>query len=164
MRLGYNAGTSMSSPLVAGVLATWLQARPEMTPEEARYIISQTSRSDDFANGLPNTVWGYGKIDALEGVKQALALPAAVESVKTSDNLHVLSLQNGKAEAVLSTTSDRAVLSLYSADGRLVMSQSAANLQRGDKITLNVSDLAAGSYILRLTADGEATILKALIF
>lgn len=44
------------------------------------------------------------------------------------------------------------------------MSQSAANLQRGDKITLNVSDLAAGSYILRLTADGEATILKALIF
>lgn len=86
----------MSSPLVAGVLATWLQARPEMTPEEARYIISQTSRSDDFANGLPNTVWGYGKIDALEGVKQALALPAAVESVKTSDNLHVLSCKTEK--------------------------------------------------------------------
>lgn len=33
---GVNTGTSMSAPVVTGVIALWLQARPELTPQDVR--------------------------------------------------------------------------------------------------------------------------------
>ena len=38
------SGTSMSSPAVAGTIALWLQARPDLTPEDVMGVIRRTSR------------------------------------------------------------------------------------------------------------------------
>ncbi len=76
---GYMEGTSMAAPLVAGIVATWLEAYPQMTPEELRTILEATSTNDDFTAPLAadKTTWGYGKINALEGVKKAIELSKA---------------------------------------------------------------------------------------
>lgn len=90
--IGYMAGTSMAAPFVAGVLATWLQARPEMTPEEVRSILAKTGTSDSFTGtvGAANMTWGYGKINALAGIKEALTMPTAIRDTETLDGLTLL--------------------------------------------------------------------------
>lgn len=77
---GMMAGTSMSSPHTAGIIALWLQANPQLTEQEAVEIIKQTSVKDDFVTDVTkipshNLVQaGNGKIDALAGLKKILNL------------------------------------------------------------------------------------------
>lgn len=67
------SGTSMSAPCAAGIIALWMQACPTLTPSQVRDIIAQTSVSDAFTAQNP-VRWGAGKINALEGIKMALAM------------------------------------------------------------------------------------------
>ena len=53
--------TSMSSPMVAGTLALWLEANPNLTPEDVREIFSETAIRDEWTSSQPNNTWGYGK-------------------------------------------------------------------------------------------------------
>lgn len=70
---GWSAGTSMAAPAVAGIIALWLQASPLLTFSQARDIIKKTSISDIYTGALPNKTYGYGKIDAYNGIKYLLA-------------------------------------------------------------------------------------------
>ena len=49
----YMQGTSMSSPFVAGVLATWLEANPQLAPADVRGILSSTASADEFTGAAP---------------------------------------------------------------------------------------------------------------
>ncbi len=65
-------GTSMSAPFVAGVMALWLQADHSLTPERAKELIRLSAINDSFTGNVRTTgsdVWGYGKINALDGLK-----------------------------------------------------------------------------------------------
>lgn len=74
-----DCGTSMSCPVVAGIVALWLQVCPTLTPEQVMEVIAATSqRPEDFSdydcvtdeNGfLHNNVYGYGIIDAYAGLQ-----------------------------------------------------------------------------------------------
>ena len=64
-------GTSMSSPMVAGIIALWLQAKPNLTVAQIKTILQSTSITDsDTGSGsaIPNNTWGSGKINALAGM------------------------------------------------------------------------------------------------
>lgn len=71
-------GTSQSSPIVAGIVALWLQANPELTVADVKDVIKATSINDEYttnASLIPsrNTVQaGNGKINAYEGLKYIL--------------------------------------------------------------------------------------------
>ena len=69
-------GTSMSSPHVAGSAALLLAQSywTNATPSQIRARLTGTARADAFASGLPNAVWGYGKLD----LPAALAPPPAL--------------------------------------------------------------------------------------
>ena len=60
-----NGGTSMASPVVAGVVALMLERCPNSSNQEIRDAILGTAYSDSFAINLPNQKWGYGKVDGL---------------------------------------------------------------------------------------------------
>lgn len=80
-RWGMMWGTSMSSPAVAGAIATWLQVRPQMTPAEVKTVLQETSRRDEWTDAAPQK-WGAGKFDAYEGMKKVLEM-SGVETVVT---------------------------------------------------------------------------------
>lgn len=61
-------GTSMSCPVVSGIVALWLQADPTLTLDDVKDILAHTSRNDEFTAANPIR-WGYGKIDAAAGIE-----------------------------------------------------------------------------------------------
>ncbi len=55
------AGTSMASPVVAGLVALILEANPNLDVDGVRGILSSQALSDGFTGSLPNNTYGYGK-------------------------------------------------------------------------------------------------------
>ena len=69
-----NTGTSMACPVVAGVIALWLQAKPDLTREEIINAFSHTCRQPDTSLTYPNDQYGYGEIDAYRGLLYLLGI------------------------------------------------------------------------------------------
>lgn len=87
------SGTSMASPLVAGIMAQWLQANPALSTGELIEIGQKTARTD-FAD-IGNPRWGAGCIDAAAGIESILQASAPL--IKSEDGLcDVYSLQGIK--------------------------------------------------------------------
>lgn len=69
-------GSSMASPHVAGIIALWLQANPDLTYDDVRSLIRETSYNDEYTTNpdlIPsrNVIQaGAGKIDALAGLEK----------------------------------------------------------------------------------------------
>lgn len=84
-----NGGTSMAAPVVTGIIALWLEADPTLTMQDCLDIFAQSCRHPDTALAYPNNLYGYGEIDAYEGMRLVLQRVAAgirtVESTATRD-------------------------------------------------------------------------------
>ena len=71
------SGTSMASPMVAGVAALLLQAKPELSATDVKQILLLTAREDNKTGVLPaegDPKWGHGKVDAMAALREALDL------------------------------------------------------------------------------------------
>ena len=73
---GVMKGTSMSTPVVAGIVALWLQAAKEvgtdLTTSKVKEIMAETAIKDDYVTGTNSSHFGNGKIDALAGLAKIL--------------------------------------------------------------------------------------------
>jgi subtilisin family serine protease len=58
-----SAGTSMSSPFVAGLVALMLQKNSKLTPDQAKQILRKACRIPGKPPGTFDPKWGYGLID-----------------------------------------------------------------------------------------------------
>jgi subtilisin family serine protease len=92
-----NTGTSMSTPVVAGAIALWLQANPRLTPNDVMGVIRRTSTRVDESLSYPNIYYGYGQVDVYKGLLDVLGAvgiqgvsdyqPKAVTIHPTADGL-----------------------------------------------------------------------------
>lgn len=150
------SGTSMAAPHAAGVIALYLQACPTLTPEQVRDILRKTATRDALTGADSNNNYGYGRINAFEGVKAAAAiqrlnrqpLSAATLSlypVPASDIIHVsLTGVNGHA----------ADLILTDPSGRVVL-QETLMLDAAGTGSVRLGKLPSGSYFYRLNTISE---------
>jgi len=65
------SGTSSAAPHVAGVAALMLSYDPSLTHSEIRKLILKTATRDKFTGEVPNSNWGYGKLN-MEGALREL--------------------------------------------------------------------------------------------
>ena len=72
-----NGGTSMSSPVVAGTIALWLQAYPRLTPQDCLEVFRKTCTQYDTSLSYPNNWYGYGEINIYAGLKEVLRMAKA---------------------------------------------------------------------------------------
>lgn len=89
-----DCGTSLSCPIVAGIIATWLQACPTLSPEQAMETIAATAtKPADFFSYVTttdergftkNNYYGYGVIDAKAGLDYILNTFTGIQSINTS--------------------------------------------------------------------------------
>jgi len=88
------SGTSMATPCVAGIVALWLQANPQLSPDDIKEIIKATSKKPEASLEYPNNTYGYGLIDAYAGIKEILKSSTGIEHVEkspvTSDEWYTL--------------------------------------------------------------------------
>ena len=70
---GVMSGTSMAAPTVAGIIALWLQANPNLSVADVKSILAETAIKDNFTLGANSAHFGAnGKIDALAGMNLVL--------------------------------------------------------------------------------------------
>jgi Subtilisin-like serine proteases len=77
------AGTSMASPVVAGLVALILEENPNLDVNGVRGVLSSQALSDGFTGSLSNNVYGYGK-----------AFLSSFSSVGSVGSIYIGSLEN----------------------------------------------------------------------
>jgi minor extracellular serine protease Vpr len=150
---GMMEGTSMASPMVTGILALWLQAYPSLNPTQALNLIKQNAWTDSSTGTIPSTgnnTWGWGKIDAHEGLLDLLTtlstdLIKEVEIAKIYPNptTGILNIQ-------FSENQQDVQLEIYDVSGRLHIQKRVITVNQNNSETLNLDNLTSGVYVLRI--------------
>ena len=162
---GMQMGTSMSSPAVAGIIACWMQAYPQLTPEQATEIIAATAQNDDFTGDARNAWhprWGYGKIDAYEGLKACLRLSGWTGVNDTHETEQPVTLRKERDRwTVLMNSSEPFVdVRLTTLDGRTLKTMSCGRKDCGDEIVVGLDDVPAGVCLLTVRTARSVTTRK----
>lgn len=149
-----DTGTSMSCPAVAGAIALWLQAKPDLTPEEVLGVIERTSRRADASLDYPNNLYGYGEIDVYRGLLDILGIDK-IESVSTRHTTARITPGNGCLTVVLPESLEVPLqMRLYTMSGSLIKT---AALESGQtRFTISLPHLPAGVYAVQI--DGNNAV------
>ena len=147
-----NSGTSMSTPIVAGAIALWLEANPTLTTQDVMGIIERTSRHYDTSLTYPNNLYGYGEIDIYAGLLDVLGISGIKEISHHQPKGISFSLSS---EGMLyiageSLTGQQTTIRIYSVEGKLVSTQRG---QAADgTLTLSMQSLPRGVYAIQVDA------------
>lgn len=164
---GEMSGTSMSSPMVTGIVALLLQVNPLFTPQQIKDIISQTAIKDSYTTSTPNaTLWGAGKINAYQAVKNAVVqtgikvyLPANEAVVEVYPNPN-----NGRF--IIETASKDAAsvnIDVFNTAGVLVLSKKYDLGSGQNQLEVVLTELPAGVYFTTVSSLGSRSVLKTIV-
>ncbi|MCM1107646.1 MAG: S8 family peptidase [Clostridium sp.] len=150
---GMQMGTSMACPAVAGIVACWMQAYPQLTPEQATDIIARTAQNDEFTGDARNEWhprWGYGKIDAYEGLKECLRLSGwtGLNDTHQTEQPVTFLKERDCWKVLMNSNEPYMEIQVVSADGQLVKAERHTELSCGDEVKVGLADLAPGLYLL----------------
>lgn len=74
------SGTSQATPHVTGVAALLLQINPSLTAAQVRNALTSTAKSDTKTGSVPNSRWGFGKMDAFAAANSVVSTVERVAS------------------------------------------------------------------------------------
>jgi minor extracellular serine protease Vpr len=143
------SGTSMASPMVAGVVALMLEANPYLSASQIKEIIMNTARQDNYTGVIPaggSPLWGAGKVNAYAAVKLALQTLGTQNALVSTDwNVYPNPVQNYLHFTIVELPEFAEIISL---DGKRFL----CPILNGK---VAVQDLPLGSYYIRLHINGK---------
>ncbi len=159
------SGTSMSSPMAAGIIALMLQANPALTPDAVRTIITQTAIKDAQTTTTPNPVlWGAGKINAYEALKYIInGTDVNYYSAGESEyDVYPNPSDGNYTIKKIRISNEKAFVKVYNLNGILVFENDELTW-RNNEFELNLSHLENGIYFTEIVSGNNKTITKTVI-
>ena len=150
---GAMSGTSMATPTVAGIIALWLEANPDLTYEEIKETIAATSNTDEFTEANPIR-FGHGKINAYKGLLHVLGLTTSVPELSQNQPEGVTFRLVGDC-LYIDGAEDGTAIRIYATNGQFISSAKLAN----GSINLP-SGLPTGVYAVQVGKLGSTLIRK----
>jgi subtilisin family serine protease len=143
------SGTSMASPMVAGVVALMLEANPYLSAAQVKQIIMETARQDNYTGQIPaegSPLWGAGKINAYAAVQLAVqTLGVLPGSAILEWSVYPNPVQNYLHFTIVELPDFAEIIGL---DGKRYW----VAIENGK---MTVQDLPAGQYFVRLHQNGR---------
>lgn len=139
----YELGTSMSTPYVAGSIATWLEAMPDLTISEIKKIIGETNATDCYDAGDPHN--GQGWFRPVDGLQKALKYSSVTSGAV--DRMQPSVFIRGEVAEIYNPANSILTASLVSLDGSAVIN--GMIIESGFS-TMDLSALHKGVYIITL--------------
>ncbi len=151
---GAEGGTSMSTPYVAGYIATWLQANPDLKIADIQGIIRNSNDTSEHRAYTVSPRNGHGFFRPVEGLRESLFLATSLPVVGyekpairvSGDILHVGISQFGEGTLPLTITD---------MNGRIVLQ----TLLTDTYMTIDISHLFPGVYIITIPGHTPAKII-----
>lgn len=151
-----NTGTSMSTPYLAGVIATWLEADPTLTVVDVKRILSQTNATDCYDKDNPRN--GLGWLRPYEGLKKILS-DTAVSNGRIDAPSCSIVFKGGHAE-ILNPDVKVLKVDLSSLDGISMASDIIIDSPVG---IVDLSFLPKGVYIMSVHSELQKPVLRKFI-
>lgn len=152
-------GTSASSPVVAGLAALYLQKNPTATNQQIKQAIINCAYSDVFTTQtLPNTRWGYGKLDGFK----AMTCNMNSSGIRTDEADKGIKVQPNPLTdetTIIFEQADVRTIKVYNTAGTLVFKDNCTS----DTFVLKRHNLAPGLYLVLTEAKNELHTVKILI-
>lgn len=142
------SGTSFSSPIMAGMVASLWQAFPNKTNQEIKDLIVKSS--DRFT--VPTNQYGYGIPD----FSLALSDGLGVSNYSKTDIVLYPNPTSDFVNITLSSDSDKGTIRIYSILGKTILDQT---IDKNAK-AISLKSIAAGIYIYELNLNGIITTGK----
>ena len=162
-------GTSASSPAAAGIVALFLQANPNLTPEQVREVIRTTAIEDAHTGNIPaggNNNWGYGKLNAYGAIKKILQMPAGVYNFQGQKLDCVLYPNPNNGQFTIDYTSagsETITIEVISVAGSKVARKSWNVNAGNNRQQLDLSEFPKGFYIVRVASPEGYVNIKTLV-
>ncbi|MBO7052007.1 MAG: S8 family serine peptidase [Prevotella sp.] len=121
-------GTSMATPMVAGIIALWLEADPTLTRQRILDVFAHTANHYDTSLSYPNDHYGYGEINAYKGLLYILNL-TDVEGISTThaQGATILPAAGGSIRITFDNPLPHSTnVRAYTTDGKMVAGASLA--------------------------------------
>ena len=160
------SGTSMSGPMVTGIVALMLEANPNLSAVQAKQILRETARLDDKTGDIGSEghlQWGWGKANALTAVKAA-EMYASVDDIAISADLFKVYPNPASTEVNIKLDTEKATqieeIELFQVDGK------NSKLIEGPfdvMTTISIDDLPNGMYVVRVRTDQNFSMKRLVI-
>lgn len=163
------SGTSMSSPIVAGGVALYLERYPTANITDVRRALSLSALHDNFTLPYgtgPDGFWGYGKLNLLGalGIAPGSSGVNAMENKSSEISVYPNPSQGSTTIIYHRAHPGSGTITLYDAMGRTLHEQHLPELYPGEHYeTLNLSNLPSGTYILKTIIDTQSSFTKIIL-
>ena len=147
----FNSGTSFSSPIMAGAIASLWQSRPEVTNAQIMQIVRASAHlfenpTDHMGYGIPNFESAYNALQILGAQADFLEIQFAMYPNPAQD---VVSFS-------LPLGIEKATVLIFTSIGQQVLSSEISTNQN----TIDISDINSGTYIISVESGGTKNSFK----
>ena len=147
-------GTSMATPIAAGIIALWLQAAHDkgitLTIDKVKDIIKESTDTDEFTQKAGIRA-GYGKLNAYKGLLKVLGLPTAISEL-SQHQPQGMTFRIADGRLYAEGAEDGTAVTLYNLSGTIVRQSQVA----GGAVSLD--GLQPGVYAVQIGRLGSTLI------
>lgn len=152
-------GTSAASPVVAGLVALYLERQPAATNQQIKQAIINCAYQDNYTGSmLPNTRWGYGKLDGFATITCGETFDN-VKIIETEETMKVFPNPFTIETTLLFESAELNTIKLYNSFGQLLKE----DICHTTKYNLQRHNLATGVYFLVVQNNYKTYKIKLII-